>query len=159
MNPVCTKPSYQREFCRPLYGDASDSYSTNEIEKMEELIISLSNESSDESRRQRVSDIFTEELAKPNGSPQRFSTLFGNVLIVIGDRVRSEAMKKVDEQKEIENSQKSSDDDENNHSVSSSIPEKSSEELQVWALVDMMIQSKTIVKKAAGELGSEGVFG
>jgi hypothetical protein len=36
---------------------------------------------------------------------------------------------------------------------------KSETELQLWALIDMLVQSKTIVKKAAGELGSEGKFG
>lgn len=35
---------------------------------------------------------------------------------------------------------------------------KSPEELQLWALVDMMVQSKTIVKKRNGELGSKGTF-
>jgi hypothetical protein len=35
----------------------------------------------------------------------------------------------------------------------------SSSELQVWALIDMMIQSKTIVKKSNKTLGSEGSFG
>jgi hypothetical protein len=35
---------------------------------------------------------------------------------------------------------------------------KSPEELQLWALVDMMVQSKTIVKKQNGEFGSQGAF-
>jgi hypothetical protein len=32
------------------------------------------------------------------------------------------------------------------------------EELQLWALIDIMVQSKTIVKKAEGTLGSKGTF-
>ena len=35
---------------------------------------------------------------------------------------------------------------------------KSPDELQLWALVDMMVQSKTIVKRRNGELGSKGTF-
>jgi hypothetical protein len=30
---------------------------------------------------------------------------------------------------------------------------------QLWALVDMMVQSKTIIKRKKGELGSQGSFG
>ena len=35
---------------------------------------------------------------------------------------------------------------------------KSEEELQLWALIDMMVQSKTMVKMYMGSLGSKGVF-
>ena len=35
---------------------------------------------------------------------------------------------------------------------------KSQEELQLWALIDMMVQSKTRVKLHMGSLGSKGEF-
>lgn len=35
---------------------------------------------------------------------------------------------------------------------------KSPEELQLWALIDMMVQSKTRVKLHMGSLGSKGQF-
>jgi hypothetical protein len=35
---------------------------------------------------------------------------------------------------------------------------KSEEELQLWALIDMMVQSKTRVKMYMGTLGSKGEF-
>lgn len=119
----------------------SSSNAEQELTDMEELIISLSLEPTDESRRERLAGLFQEVLTKPNGDPKRFSDLFDRTLIEVGDRVRKEALEKL-EQKQ------------NNEGVEG----KTAEELQVWALVDMMVQSKTMVKRANGELGNGGTF-
>ena len=37
--------------------------------------------------------------------------------------------------------------------------EKTPEELQLWALIDLMVQSKTIIKRANGDLGSKSTLG
>lgn len=37
--------------------------------------------------------------------------------------------------------------------------EKSEEEQQLWSLIDMMVQSKTAIKRAAGELGKNSTLG
>ena len=144
---------------------------------MEKLIVSLSKERTDASRRSRLSGILTEALAKPNGAPKRFTDLFDRTLIEVGDRVRSIALEKAlqvekletgsGESGSVEESSLVSRVEENNVTPASSdtspneddfMSGKTDEEKQVWALVDMMVQSKTIVKKANGELGSSSEF-
>lgn len=142
------------------FSKGNDDYSPLEIENMEALILSLSGDQNDQSRRERVAEIFTEELAKPNGYPQRFSNLFGKVLIDVGDRVRGEAMQKaLQKQQSTEPNEQQQLNDDDAHLSSTGVRQKTTEELQVWALIDMMVQSKTIIKKANGQLGSEGAFG
>jgi hypothetical protein len=142
---------------------ASVDYTGAEVEEMEELILSLSRETTDELRRDRVRAIIIEGLSKPNGDSERFTDLFNQTLIIVGDRVKLLAQQKaIKIQAEAEAAEK---DDE------SSLPpppdeappevverEKSPDELQLWALVDMMIQSRTIIKKESGELGNKGTF-
>lgn len=133
---------------------------------MEELIVSLSKEPTDESRRSRLSCLFEEALSKPNGAPKRFTDLFDQTLIEVGDRVRMIALEKAMESERlvtgsgegheedslsvVEEDTYSNDDD--------FMSGKTDEQKQVWALVDMMVQSKTILKKANGELGSNSEF-
>lgn len=124
---------------RRLFSSSLDS--EQERKDMKELIVSLSLEPSDESRRERLVGLFGEALAKPDGDPKRFTDLFDKTLIEVGDRVRKEALEKLEQEQTIP-----------------ADGSKTPEELQVWALVDMMVQSKTLVKKANGELGNGGTF-
>lgn len=150
-----------------------DDYTEKEIEEMRELILSISLEPTDDDRRARLVNTFQEFLSLPNGSPKKFTDLFDKVLIQIGGEKQEEAKQKYLEQQEQENNaggedsvaeEVSTDDDDNDADAESSTEPpkglvfKSPEEFQVWALVDMMVQSKTIVKKASGELGSKGSF-
>lgn len=132
---------------------SEDSYDDKEIKEMEDLIISLSLEPTDESRRERVQSVFEEALARPNGMPRHFSDLFDQALIAVGDRVKEEAQQAAVEAQEY---QESDNVGEPNTKVNES--ENSSQQWQLWALVDMMVQSKTIVKRDTGELGSRGTF-
>jgi hypothetical protein len=168
----------QRRIIGPLYlsstagEDDYPSYSETEITDMEELIRSLSQMPTDESRRTKVAQIFHDafqEEESSNGkendyySTKRFCRLFDRVLIQVGDQVRMDASLRI---MASEQPAPASDDDDNSDSYNESLVtgpitkrEKTPEELQVWALVDMMVQSKTLVKRAAGELGKEGTFG
>lgn len=137
---------------RPLF--YSDDYTDSEFKEMEKLIVSISKEPTDESRRERLTEVFEEALAKPNGAPKRFSNLFDQVLIVVGDRVKHQAHQLAMEQQEA-----AKEEEEPEVAGSGDFMEKPPVQRQLWALVDMMVQSKTIVKKASGELGSEGTFG
>lgn len=120
---------------------------------MNSLITALSLESDDTSRRQRLATLFEEELAKPD--PTRFTDLFDEVLVTIGYGVQREARKNAQESlKPVE----SNDDQEAKESDGDLMTGKSPEEKRLWALVDMMVQSKTIVKRASGDLGSKGTF-
>ena len=154
------------------FEDQND-YSEAERLDMTELIRSLSLEPTDHDRRTRVKDIFQEALGRPNGSPKRFTDLFDKTLIQFGEKVQNEAKKKYFEDQEkaaiaggvaeqetvlgdgVSESTKAATTDDSPTPV---IREKTPEELQLWALVDMMVQSKTIVKKSSGELGSKGTF-
>jgi len=144
-----------------------DNYSSAEMKAMEQLIVSISKEPTDESRRHRLRAVFDEELSTRHS--ERFSALFSEVLIVVGDRVKQEASEAAWERRRQqetdrlqENYEPKADSDQNDESseagVSGSIVGNTEEEHQLWALIDMMVQSKTLVKRAAKELGSEGRF-
>ena len=134
-------------------------YTVAEVKAMETLIMAMSLEPTDDSRRKRLASIFATELAKDDC--RRFATLFDQVLAIVGDRIQVEAKKKALAQQmqqrggpdEPEENRDQDNDDNDFMGM-----EKSPEEKQLWALVDMMVQSKIISKKAFGELGNSGTF-
>lgn len=149
-------------------------FADSEREEMKDLILSLSLESTDHKRRMRLKDVLHEALDRPNGMPQRFTDLFDITLAEVGDEIQREAKKKFFEAEAAEQAKAESSDDESSDDINGAdefvvesddenekggeLKLKTPEELQLWALVDMMVQSKTIVKKASGELGSKGTF-
>ena len=141
-----------------LLQSPSGKYTAGEVQEMDALIISLSLESTDKSRRQRLASVFAEELVKVDTN-RRFADLFDQVLAEVGDRVQVKAKKKALEKQRNEPEEKSTEDqvDEENDGDFMSMG-KSPEERQLWALVDMMVQSKTLAKKAFGELGNKGTL-
>eukprot|EP00536_Pseudo-nitzschia_multiseries_P005678 jgi/Psemu1/285957/fgenesh1_pg.109_\ len=137
-----------------------DDYTTEEVTNMHNVIVSLSEESNDDIRRARLQQIMEIALAGPNGGPKRFSVLFERVLTQVGEKVQQDAREKYAKQAEAleEEQTKQGENTTEPESVNSDEEtaenpeavkprEKSPEELQLWALVDMMIQSKTIIKK------------
>ena len=120
---------------------------------MDSLIISLSLEFDDSSRRRRLAALFAEKLAKPD--QMRFTGLFDQVLTITGDRIHAQARKKALERASIVGTEAGNDVKIENDDF---LTGKSLEEKQLWALVDMMVQSKTLVKRASGDLGSKGTF-
>ncbi|CAB9508907.1 expressed unknown protein [Seminavis robusta] len=137
----------------------SSDFKQEEISEMEDLILSLSQEPTDESRRGRLQTMFDKELAKPNGAPQHFADLFDCTLVMVGDRVKTEAQQVAEKLQEEAEAAKGDGDDDDEEAKPPELPESfKKQQQQVWALVDMMIQSKTIVKKATGTLGSKGTF-
>ena len=131
---------------------------------MEDLILSLSEEPTDESRRARLTQVFDEALssastakADPDTLPvggERFARLFDETVIRVGDQVRQEALEQLASAPPPPPPPSAKDET----SEQPASLEKSPQELQVWALVDMMVQSKTIVKRSKGELGNKGSF-
>jgi hypothetical protein len=143
----------------------SDARGNEDLQEMRELILSLAREPTDEDRRKRLEQVFQETLARPNGGPKQFSDLFGVVLTKVGEEVQMEAKEKFFKEQEklaetIET--KAANDEATDDTAAETETEtervKAPEELRLWALVDMMVQSKTIVKKANGELGGKGNF-
>jgi hypothetical protein len=109
---------------------------------VEELILSLSNDSDDESRRSKVARLFDEQVQSLDGG-ELFMKLFDSAMIVVGDRIRADAVNGVAARTNC-----STDIDD------SKLPyfplnqqEKSNIERQLWACVDMMVQSKTLMKR------------
>lgn len=136
-------------------------YTDDEAEDMEKLIVSLSLEPTDQSRRDRLASLFAEELAKPNGAPKKFTDLFASTLNIVGDRIQHLAAEKVSQNQATTSSSDTDDsdteqtkDEKNSMKGLGSMPEGR----QLWALVDMMVQSKTLVHTQSGELGSKGTF-
>mmetsp|Transcript_4575 Transcript_4575/g.6755 ORF Transcript_4575/g.6755 Transcript_4575/m.6755 type:complete len:208 (+) Transcript_4575:116-739(+) len=148
-NRACSSTAADNMWRLYMSGPASEQ----ELKKMETLIINLSLEPTDESRRERVASLFAEELAKPNGFPKQFTDTFGTALETVGTQVQAIAAEKAME-KEKNKEQNDDDEDSSKQGKIGTAPE----DRQLWALVDMMVQSKTLVKKASGELGSKGSF-
>jgi hypothetical protein len=140
---------------------ASAEFSEAEAQEMEDLILSLSREPTDESRRARLGKVFAEALNRPNGGPKRFSDLFDKTIISVGDEVRSRAITKALAAQQAAVSEEGQTVDDETSSASpadDNMTGKSEDEQQVWALIDLLVQSKTIVKMASGELGNKGSF-
>ena len=146
---------------------------------MDQLILSLSKESDDDKRRERLAGTLDKELADASNDASvnddsdesvidaeipRFAKLFQISLDNIGEKVQTDARAKALEQQQQQQNLDNGDDADDTKIESEGgdiIPErrvKSPEELQLWALIDMMIQSKTRVKLHMGSLGSKGEF-
>ena len=138
---------------------------------MRDLIIDLSKESTDDVRRSRLQSIIVRGLEE--GDAEAFSQLFQQALEAVGNEVQAEArelaMKRYEEKDAAETINEAAVASATNNGGDSPIRVepvnetsegkiKSPLETQLWALVDMMVQSKTMVKKAQGQLGSKGEF-
>lgn len=125
--------------------------------------VTLSMESNDEKRREKLSGILEKELKSTTGNdtPElnaevpRFAKLFQLSLDNVGERVQTAAREKATERQEAETSSET-DETQDEKDVVERV--KSEEELQLWALIDIMVQSKTAVKLHMGSLGSKGSF-
>jgi hypothetical protein len=137
------------------------------VDDIEKLIVSLSYEANDEKRRNAVAAILDEQLSPVRND--KFVTLFEQVLVRVGDRVRTEALNKIGNQ-----SPPTTTVDQDvvvgplpSSSVAktrvttttgtdgtelTTVNKQSTDVQQVWALIDMMIQSKVIIKKAESKL-------
>lgn len=122
---------------------------------MEDLIVSLSLESTDERRRERLKSLFEEELAKTESRAHEFAESFAKALNTVGDQIQSVAREKA-----IQRQREAGKNDEQltEGLGNTSERETSEEERQLWAMVDMMVQSKVLFKTAFGEMGSKGSF-
>lgn len=123
-------------------------FSTNEVNDMENLIVSLSLETTDEIRRDKVEKVFAKEFSKSSEEKKRFTALFDAVLIVVGERVQSDARRRALEKSFEKESPTNGETEE--EVQQKGFMDGTTEERQLWAMVDLMVQTKTIVKKARG---------
>lgn len=148
VNPISL--DFKTRCCSLSVAKKTFEYSDEEVNNMRGVITSMSLEPTDDARRQRLQAVLTTALQLPNH--EAFLNLFDSQLIIIGDECKAKATKAAS----AATKERPTD---TNATESAKSREKTPEELQLWALVDMMIQSKTIVKRAKGELGSSGAFG
>jgi len=128
--------------------------------------VSLSKVSDDTKRREQLNSILEKELkltTDPKAPPAlstevpRFAKLFQCSLDNVGERVQTAAREKAMEMQEAqENTTTDNDNSGDDGEVVQRV--KSEEELQLWALIDIMVQSKTAVKLHMGTIGSKGSF-
>jgi hypothetical protein len=115
-------------------------------EMMEGLILALSKQE-DSPRRQRVAEMFGLALAGVGvgDQPPEFATNFQIALDKVGSEVQELARKKVRQEQE----QGLAASEEFAPEEGKYVPRvKRADELQVWALIDMMVQSKLLVSRA-----------
>ena len=129
------KSSFELAAASPLNEEA-------DITEMNNLIESLSLEEDDDLRRKRVAELFAKKYCDIP-----FCSLFDQQLIVMGDVVKKQAAEKMPDPPASADGESKSEEPDGEQSTQQE-REKSAEEKQLWALVDMMIQSKTIVKKS-----------
>lgn len=127
-------------FSPMLFGTLENDHENikqSEIEVVRNLILSMSKEQNDEKRRKELSDLMTQKVeeSKVDEEAKRFLELWDQTLIIVGGEVQEEARLKAMNNPPQEKDRESP-------------KEKSEDELQLWALVDMMVQSKTMIKKA-----------
>lgn len=125
----------------------SDPYSEHEMD-IENVILSLSTIADDQSRREQLSDLFAEKLQNQDGG-ELFMKQFDSAMIVVGDRIRMDAtdIATVAAVNRSLNSTSAKDDAEM-PSFPLRSQQKSQLEGQLWACIDMMVQSKTLMKQA-----------
>lgn len=158
-------------------------FTQSEIQDMENLIVSLSQISDDALRREKMASLFDVELAAAASNDDgltssgsdgderevpRFAQLFQVALNTIGERVQASAREVAstivatnDEDDDASMAERDGVGGDDNSAVElpqMTMREKSQEEMQLWALIDMMVQSKTRVKLHMGKLGSKGEF-
>ncbi len=129
-----------------------------EVSAIKDLILSLSNIHDDEKRRANLSTLLENKLSDEDVTrAAQFAHLWDTTLIQIGGEIQTEARNRATAAaaaaQEREKPQEEVAAAENNGDEKIESPKKervkSPDELQLWALVDMMVQSKAIIKKAS----------
>jgi hypothetical protein len=135
--PVCRVAFRDRDIAvSALEGGGKDASSgEEEFAAMKEMILSLSRETDDAERRGRVASMFSRELAGvgEGDQPPRFAEVFSRALETVGTEVQEKARER---QQSAEQ-----------HEDTTDRP-KTAEEQQLWALIDMMVQSRVLVRNA-----------
>ncbi len=126
--------------------DDNDELFGDDME-MQQTIMSLSMESDDDTRRERLKSLFDDKLMQENDdeAATKFVTLFESALTKVGTEIQSMARDRASK-KSTETTTKKEEGDKTT---------KDPSEIQLWALVDMMVQSKTLIKKNKESKSSE----
>jgi hypothetical protein len=127
-------------------GNEEQLYAESEIE-MGNMILSISKEKDDEKRRSTIISLMKEKIqADDPVEAAKFVQLWDRTLTAVGGKFQDEAREKA--LKMASETIYSKDEDQIEDGTTRT-KEKSDDELQLWALIDMMIQSKILIKKAS----------
>ena len=142
-------PSNRRLDDSLLTGLSTNGSNENEliqIKEMDDLIWSLSLEPNDKERRDRLAAVFAQKF-----DDYYFCNLFDRQLTLMGDQVKARAAEAAAAVAAASDNDENSSVEEGGGSDGSSMSagqEKLPEVKQLWALIDLMIQKKTLVKRA-----------
>jgi len=123
-----------------LQAASGDEPTSDEVKAVRKTILSVSEEGDDEKRRSNLSSLINQKISEDD---QQFLQIWDKAIIQLGEELQAEARVKITETQATQTEGSSDASDEAKEG------EKSKEELQLWALIDMMIQSKTLIKKAS----------
>jgi hypothetical protein len=130
---------------RLLAGWINDDLLSDPDMVIQNLILSLSKVTDDQSRRESLSRLFEVKLQDIDDG-ELFMKQFDSAMIIVGDRIRLDAASVA--MKQSSNSNIDSDDE----TETPTFPLRSQQRLQLegqlWACIDMMVQSKTLMKQA-----------
>ena len=122
----------------------SSEPSSKDVAEMNEWIWSLSMEPTDQGRRGKLTAVFTEKYMDLD-----FCNLFDEQLILVGDQIKERAAQAAAEAAADDDTSNSEQGEESNKDTTNVMDqEKSPEMKQLWAIVDLMVQKKTLVKRA-----------
>jgi hypothetical protein len=129
---------------------SNDEFDSSNRDEVTSLIMDLSKETNDEIRREKLSSLLKERLNQEDSvEAAKFALLWDKIVIEIGSKVQEEARAKAEESAISQSGEKNVNSDPevtSDHNDSTGV--KSGEELKLWAMIDMMIQSKHIIKNA-----------
>ncbi len=126
-----------------LTKDSSLQSNQSESDEVRELILTLSIETDDEQRRTKLKSLLEGKLTQDDAvKSAKFAHLWDTNIIKIGGEIQNNARLEAG-QKSTSNNQQNE-----NGTVGS---EKNENEKQLWAMVDMMVQSKSIIKQIMKE--------
>lgn len=132
-------PSLPTKYSTHLQESFADEDTSSEIKEVKDIILSVSKEEDDEKRRSNLSSLLNTKISEGD---QQFLQIWDKAIIQLGEELQAEARKKA-----IETQTTQTESNDANNKVKEM--KKSKEEIQLWALVDMMVQSKTLIKKAS----------
>ena len=145
--PACIPPCFSD--IKSARFQSPDIEDEGELLEIKKKILSLSLEQDDEKRRSTISSIINEKISQEDS---QFLQIWDKTLIQVGSELQDEARRlaMIESESDEEGNKENTVSDGTTTDVGEQeTANKSKEELQLWATIDMMIQSKTLIKKAS----------
>lgn len=157
-----SSPKYLQQYTGTRHVSQLKQYKENQddsslSDEIRELILSLSLETDDETRRGKISSLLSERLLNQDNvkDSAKFAHLWDVNVIQIGGEIQNEARLEAEQKQssdallsvEDEEREKANDENVVDDDADTKIDTRRKKEKQLWSMVDMMIQSKSVIKK------------